>query len=141
MLCLWAGCANTIKTETLDYYKVALLSVDDAVKAGTKHAVDNLPTSCYKSDECVSKSLERWFSAIHAVQSASKFLQVAYMAPKDPDGIRALACAVVRLREVNGILMSASIELPKDYMSFFVFLDAQAKGMLCSENPEQENNA
>ena len=129
------NCAATIKTSTLDYYKIALVSVDESVKAGMEYEVTMLPKTCYKDDACIEQHLRKWFVALSTITIASKYLQTAYANQNTEDSIKALVCSVSKLREVNTLLLSAQMALPKDYQSFFIFLDSQAKGMICLPEP------
>lgn len=134
---LFSACAGTINTSTLDYYRVALVSVDEAVKSGMQYSVENLPRSCYLDDACVDRNLRKWFIALSTVQVASKYLQTAYTSPNNAAGIKAIVCSVSNLREVNAILIGAKMEIPTDYQAFFVFLDSQTRGMTCEPSQEQ----
>lgn len=125
------SCGARVNTSTLEYYKVALVSVDESVKAGMTYDVTNLPRDCYKDDACIDRRLRKWFTALATVQVASKYLQIAYASKSTEEGVDALVCSVSRLREVNSILLGEQIELPKDYQSFFVYLDSQTRGMTC----------
>lgn len=131
-----AACTQSVRIATLDYYKNALLLLDNAVRSGTTHAIDTIPRACYQSDACVEQRTAKWFSALSSISGASKHLRDAYSAKDEDDRLESLACSVTRLRDVNAILLDYQPTLPADYTLWYAWLDAQTRGLSCNATKE-----